>query len=147
MHARFIVAAVVSMTALSLLPASGRATPRVALVPIVVHSSAVEPHYLSNGLAEMLSARLEKSGEISVVRVETEGDAFRPGRPVDLIAGDDDLVLRGTGAHHYAVAPDGERFLMMQRTAEASSTSRAHVQIVFNWFDELNRIFAPAGAR
>ena len=72
MHARFIVAAVVSMSAVSLLPASGRATPRVALVPIVVHSSASEPHYLSNGLAEMLSARLEKSGEISVVRVESK---------------------------------------------------------------------------
>ena len=72
MYARFIVAAVVSMSAVSLLPASGRATPRVALVPIVVHSSASEPHYLSNGLAEMLSARLEKSGDISVVRVESK---------------------------------------------------------------------------
>jgi TolB-like protein len=84
-HARFIVAAVVSMTALSLLPASGRATPRVALVPIVVHSSAVEPHYLSNGLAEMLSARLEKSGEISVVRVESKsGPTTRLGSVLEL---------------------------------------------------------------
>ena len=53
MHTRFIVAVVVSMSAVSLLPAPGRATPRVALVPIVVHSSTSEPHYLSNGLAEM----------------------------------------------------------------------------------------------
>ena len=85
MHARFIVAVVVSMTAVSLLPASGRATPRVALVPIVVHSSASEPHYLSNGLAEMLSARLEKSGEITVIRVESEsGPTTRLGSVLEL---------------------------------------------------------------
>lgn len=85
MHARFIVAVVVSMTAVSLLPASGRATPRVALVPIVVHSSASEPHYLSDGLAEMLSARLEKSGEISVIRVESEsGPTTRLGSVLEL---------------------------------------------------------------
>ncbi len=85
MQARFIVAAVVSMTVFSLVPASGRATPRVALVPIVVHSSAVEPHYLSNGLAEMLSARLEKSGEISVIRVESKsGPTTRLGSVLEL---------------------------------------------------------------
>ncbi len=73
------------MTAVSLLPASGRATPRVALVPIVVHSSASEPHYLSNGLAEMLSARLEKSGEITVIRVEPEsGPTTRLGSALEL---------------------------------------------------------------
>jgi TolB-like protein len=84
-HVRFIVVAAVSMSALSLLPASGRAAPRVALVPIVVHSSASEPHYLSNGLAEMLSARLEKSGEISVVRVESEsGPTTRLGSVLEL---------------------------------------------------------------
>ncbi|MDH3212056.1 MAG: hypothetical protein OEM05_06190 [Myxococcales bacterium] len=72
MHARLLVAALVSMTAVSLLPAVGRAAPSIALVPIVVHSSVSEPHYLSNGLAEMLAARLEQSGEISVIRVESK---------------------------------------------------------------------------
>ncbi len=57
----------------------------MALVPIVVHSSASEPHYLSNGLAEMLSARLEKSGEITVIRVEPEsGPTTRLGSVLEL---------------------------------------------------------------
>jgi TolB-like protein len=44
---------------------------RVALLPIVVHSADAEPGYLKGGLAEMLSARLEQSGRISVIRLET----------------------------------------------------------------------------
>ncbi len=84
---------------------------------------------------------------ITAVRVETEGGAFRPGRPAELIEGSHELVLRGTGDHHYTVSPDGERFLMMQRTAEASAADRAHLHIVFNWSDELQRTFAPAGGR
>lgn len=43
---------------------------RVALFPIVVHSADAEPGYLKGGLAEMLSARLEQSGRISVIRLE-----------------------------------------------------------------------------
>ena len=45
-------------------------TVRVALLPIVVNSSLTETEYLSKGLADMISARLEKSGEIVVVRAE-----------------------------------------------------------------------------
>jgi TolB-like protein len=47
---------------------------RAALLPIAVHSADDGASYLSDGLAEMLSARLEQSGGVSVVRV--------PGNPV-----------------------------------------------------------------
>lgn len=42
---------------------------RVALLPIAVHSADEGSAYLSAGLAEMISARLEQSGGISVVLV------------------------------------------------------------------------------
>ncbi len=41
---------------------------RVAVVPVVVHSSEAGSDYLSQGLADMLSARLERSGDVTVVR-------------------------------------------------------------------------------
>ena len=44
---------------------------RVALLPVVVNSSNGETEYLSRGIADMLSARLERSGEIEIVRLET----------------------------------------------------------------------------
>jgi serine/threonine-protein kinase len=83
---------------------------------------------------------------VAVVRVDTEGGTFRPGRPEELFGGER-LVLRGDGNHHYAVAPDGERFLMLQTTAEGRTAAHEHLQIVFDWFDELNRTFAPAAGR
>lgn len=43
---------------------------RVALLPIVVHSAEPDAAYVSSGLAAMLSARLERSGQIAVVRVD-----------------------------------------------------------------------------
>jgi TolB-like protein len=70
-HARSPVAALLPLLALGLAPATASAVPRIALVPIVVHSSTSEPQYLSDGLAEMLSARLEQSGEIAVIRVDS----------------------------------------------------------------------------
>lgn len=84
---------------------------------------------------------------ISAVQVETEGGVFRPGRPVELFHGDQSLVLRGTGVHHYTIAPDGERFLMMQTTAGADAEARSHLQVVFNWFITLRQTFADAGPR
>jgi len=42
---------------------------RVALLPIAVHSAEQETSYLSEGLAAMLAARLEQSGQLVVLRV------------------------------------------------------------------------------
>jgi TolB-like protein len=56
----------------SLLASAGpaQAAPvRAALLPIAVHSSDEGSAYLSAGLAEMISARLEQSGNVSVVLV------------------------------------------------------------------------------
>jgi hypothetical protein len=44
---------------------------RVAMLPIVVHAASGEADYLSKGLAEMLSARLERAGGIQVIRLES----------------------------------------------------------------------------
>jgi TolB-like protein len=45
------------------------ASVRAALLPIAVHSADDGSGYLSAGLAEMISARLEQSGGVAVVRV------------------------------------------------------------------------------
>jgi hypothetical protein len=58
----------------SLLGSAASAEPlRVVMLPIVVHSSAEDARYVSSGLADMLSSRLELLGEISVVRSEEGG--------------------------------------------------------------------------
>ena len=47
---------------------------RVALLPILVHSAESDTSYLSRGLADMLTARLEQGGGITIVPVQA-GDA------------------------------------------------------------------------
>jgi len=44
---------------------------RVAMLPVVVHAASGESDYLSEGLAEMLSARLEQAGGIQVIRLDS----------------------------------------------------------------------------
>jgi hypothetical protein len=51
--------------------AAAEAPIQVAMLPIVVHSASGESDYLSRGLAEMLSARLEQAGGIRVIRLES----------------------------------------------------------------------------
>jgi Tol biopolymer transport system component len=41
----------------------------------------------------------------------------------------------------YDVAPDGERFLLVESLEESATTTRLHV--VLNWFDELKRLVPP----
>ena len=45
---------------------------RVALLPVVVHSATPDNAYVSTGLAEMLSARLEQFEGVAVIRVGEE---------------------------------------------------------------------------
>jgi TolB-like protein len=52
----------------ALAPSWAGATPRVAILPVVVHSASPNPGYLSDGLADMLAARLEQLGGMRVVR-------------------------------------------------------------------------------
>lgn len=43
---------------------------RVVILPVVVHSGATDPTYVSRGLSDMLSARLEQHRGLDVVRVD-----------------------------------------------------------------------------
>ncbi len=45
---------------------------RVALLPVVVHHAQSDHAYLSEGFADMLSARLERSGSVEVIRLQKE---------------------------------------------------------------------------
>jgi outer membrane protein insertion porin family len=54
------------------IPVGAAAEPiRVAILPMVIHAAGGESDYLSKGLAEMLSARLEQAGGIQVVRLQS----------------------------------------------------------------------------
>ena len=37
----------------------------------------------------------------------------------------------------YDVSPDGQRFLMIKEVARGSSSTRAGMVVVLNWFEEL----------
>jgi hypothetical protein len=70
---RIRILAVCLASAMLLAPQAGRAgsSRRVALLPIVVHSAAKDSVYLSDGLADMLAARLERGGAVSVTRIQS----------------------------------------------------------------------------
>ncbi len=62
---------------------------RVVILPIVVHTAVEDAGYVSRGLADMLSARLEQVGSLDVVQVDDPGagttrlsDAVTSGRSV-----------------------------------------------------------------
>ncbi len=58
------------LSAIALAGTSQAAEPALlALMPVKVHSAQESSDYLSDGLAEMLSARLERSGQMRVMRV------------------------------------------------------------------------------
>lgn len=59
----------------ALAPSWAGATPRVAILPVVVHSASPNPSYLSDGLADMLAARLEQLGGMRVVREDGDQTA------------------------------------------------------------------------
>jgi len=62
------------LAACTALATSAAAAPaRVALLPVVVHTAERDSDYLSLGLADMLSSRLERSGQIAVLRLRGEG--------------------------------------------------------------------------
>jgi TolB-like protein len=49
--------------------AASAQTVRVAMLPVSVNSSSSDVEYLSSGLADMLAARLEQSGQLVIVRL------------------------------------------------------------------------------
>jgi hypothetical protein len=95
-RAGLLTAVFVSLAALAT-AASAKEAVRVVILPVVVHRAASESGYVSAGVADMLSARLEQVGGISVVRVEnakaatTDRETAR--RTADRLGGD--YVLYG----------------------------------------------------
>ncbi len=57
------------------LPVLAEAAARIALLPISVYAAGVDTQYLSNGLAEMLAARLERFDGVAVVRPAADASA------------------------------------------------------------------------
>lgn len=55
-------------------PDAQQADKRIALLPIIVHSSD-DPVFLREGLADMLTARLDQAGGFEIIRVEDPGMA------------------------------------------------------------------------
>jgi hypothetical protein len=78
--------------------AAAAETARVVILPVVVHSAASDPSYVSRGLSDMLSARLEQLGGVDVVRVDAGVPAIAR-LPEALAAGRDaggDFVVFGS---------------------------------------------------
>jgi hypothetical protein len=84
---------------LALLATAARAAEsvRVVILPVVVHRAASDSGYVSRGVADMLSSRLEQVGGISVVRVESAKAATTDREVAQKTAShfDGDFVLYG----------------------------------------------------
>ncbi len=70
MRAGLLAAVIVPLAALATAAGAEEAV-RVVILPVVVHRAANDSGYVSRGVADMLAARLEQVGGISVVRVES----------------------------------------------------------------------------
>ena len=82
-------------------------------------------------------------GSIQVVQVETGAPTFRAGRPQTLFSGD--YTHAGT-ITYYAVAPDGQHFVMFRGEEGEAEQNQDQVRIVLGWLDELEEL-VPGGAR
>jgi serine/threonine-protein kinase len=79
--------------------------------------------------------------------IETTAGSFQAGKARTLFEGSFRGGMFGIGVGgyiftDYAVAPDGQRFVMFPDTEQRSASN--HVTLVFNWFDELERILPTA---
>ena len=82
---------------------------------------------------------------IMVVAVEADADVFSVGPAEELFTGAfrsrtrGDVQVAGEPYEDYDVAPDGQRFVMFPRS-EDDEARNDHVTLVFNWFEELERL-------
>jgi TolB-like protein len=68
---RSLLSGLIAAAVLAVPAAAADGPIRVAMMPVVVHAASSDSDYLSDGLAEMLSARLEQAGGIQVIRLES----------------------------------------------------------------------------
>jgi serine/threonine-protein kinase len=74
-----------------------------------------------------------------VLSVSFDADnGFRPARPIVLFEGR--FASGESGNRYWDVHPDGNRFLMLQPAGP--DPERPHINIVLNWFAELDELFA-----
>jgi hypothetical protein len=101
-----------------------------------------EPAWAPDGSELFYLAANRAVTTVMVVEIETT-PVFSAGTPTELFSGDY-AQLRPSDPS-YAVAPDGERFLMM-RESDLSEVEERPPQfvIVQNWFEELRRLAPTA---
>jgi len=100
-----------------------------------------EPRWGPDG--QEIYYRRASDNSVLAVSVETE-PSFTAGKPRVLITGD--YLDLGTPPS-YDVSLDGQRFLMIkavQETSAASAPQQTSLVVVYNWFEELNRLAPPS---
>ena len=80
------------------------------------------------------SLALAQDDELMVVPLELTPE-FRAGKPRVLFEGQ--FEWGGTNIRNYDIAPDGQRFVMIQAEEESA---RTEIVVVLNWFQELKRL-------
>ena len=69
----------------------------------------------------------------------TVGSFLRPLGIRSIERGSDALVAAGGGCSpNYAVAADGQRFLMIKQSGAFAEGRRPEIKVVLDWFEELN---------
>jgi len=82
------------------------------------------------------------NGGIQVVEVDTQNETFRASRPRQLIEGSFYNPLEIFSLFY--PARDSTRFVMFEGETDSSVVAHEHIQVVLNWFDELERTFASS---
>jgi outer membrane protein insertion porin family len=70
-RAGWLIVAAVALVCLGQAQSAQAETVRVAMLPVAVNSSLPETEHLSAGLADMIAARLEQSGQIVIIRLDS----------------------------------------------------------------------------
>jgi Tol biopolymer transport system component len=98
-----------------------------------------QPVWARNGRELFYRAGAGSMMRMMVVDV-TLGDAFTAGKPRVLWQATGARYPGGTGGRTYDVAPDGQRFLMIQQRDSVSQPPITHVVLVQNWLEDLKRL-------
>jgi Tol biopolymer transport system component len=99
----------------------------------VSSGQGVSPAWSADG-SELFFRSLD--GSMQVVQVETGAPTFRAGRPQPLFTGD---FTYASSVNYYAVAPDGQHFVMFRGEEGQARESHDQVRLVLGWLDELDR--------
>jgi hypothetical protein len=80
--------------------------------------------------------------KLMAVPISSEGDRFVAGNPVEVL---DASGYLGDFFGAYDVGPDSDRFAFVESSgAEEGAPDRSQVNLIMNWFDEVERLTAAA---